>query len=244
MSRKELDQVLVGKVEIRRIIRRTRRIPASRRRPRVSQPLDTQRPHLSATLPHLLPHARVHLLHRARRRQLARVLVRVLGAPVALGPLPSPHADVGLGPEAPLLGGPPQEGRDGVLDAVDVQDGHLARRLAAVEGQGALVQGRADGRKGGDGGRRVRATGQQRREAAPVGLAAGVDARVVDCVRRRHHIDHVVDVGNVVHGRVLVWRALPDVFHAAPAWPGVISVVDALGVDGQERLARDGEGRV
>lgn len=172
------------------------------------------------------------LAHRVGLCELPRVAAP--HTPVALRPLPPPDAHVRLGPETALLRGAPKERRDGVLDAVDVENRHgspSACGRAAVEGVCPFIQRGAHGRKGRDGRGGVGAAREEGGEAAAVGLAARVDAGLVDVVGGGDGVDHVVDIGNVVYRRVLVGCALPDMLHA------VLCVVHALPISGEKGLA-------
>lgn len=231
VPRKELHQVLAGKVKVRRMIRRTRPVQPLRGRPCVTKALHTQRPDLCCprTVPHLLPHARMDLTHRVGLCKLTRVSAPY--APVALRPLAPPDAHVRLGPEAALLRGAPKKGRNDIFDAMDVKHGRGPRGRAAVEGVRPFVQRGAYGRKGRDGRGGVGAAGEEGGEAAAVGLAARVDAGFVYVVGIGDGVDDVVDVGDVVYRGVLVGCTLPDVLHA------VLCVVHALPVGGEKGLA-------
>ena len=173
--------MLARKVKVGRLVRASGQVQPQRRRPRVAQPLDRQAPHLRAAgaVPHLLPRAGVHLGDRVRLRPRARVAPR---AAVALRPLPAPQAGVGLRAKGAAQRVAAQELGDAVLDPVRVQDRHRPRGRAVVEGVRALVQRRRDGREGREDGRGVGAAGQERGEAPAVGLAAGINARLVDVV--------------------------------------------------------------
>lgn len=173
--------MLVRQVKIRSMVRPPSQVQPDGRRPSMPQALDAQRPDLGAgTVPHLLPRARVDLLNTIGLRELARVLAP--GAPVALRPLPPPQPDVRLWAEAALLGRPPVERGDDVLDAVDVEYRRRPGWSAVVEGKGSLVERRADGGERRDDAGGVWPTRQEAREASAVGLSARVDAGSVDGV--------------------------------------------------------------
>ena len=88
----------------------------------MAQALDAQGPDLGArAVPDLLPRPLVDLLDAVGLGELARV--HASSAAVALRPLPPPQPDVRLRPEAALLGRPPVERGDDVLNSVDVEDG-------------------------------------------------------------------------------------------------------------------------